>query len=40
MDFSAWFKDYLGGEWHVLGARNNVSRIGRILMVRAAMRPM
>ncbi|WP_293882193.1 transglutaminase family protein [Sphingomonas sp.] len=34
MDFSAWFDVYLGGAWHTLDARHNVSRIGRILMAR------
>jgi transglutaminase-like putative cysteine protease len=34
MDFSAWFDVYLGGEWHTFDARNNVPRIGRILMAR------
>ena len=32
MDFSAWFEVYLGGAWHPFDARNNVPRIGRILM--------
>jgi transglutaminase-like putative cysteine protease len=32
MDFSAWFEVYLGGRWHAFDARNNVPRIGRILM--------
>jgi transglutaminase-like putative cysteine protease len=34
MDFSAWFEVYLGGKWHAFDARNNVPRIGRILMAR------
>lgn len=34
MDFSAWFEVYLGGAWHSFDARNNVPRIGRILMAR------
>ena len=34
MDFAAWFEVYLGGAWHVFDARNNVPRIGRILMAR------
>jgi transglutaminase-like putative cysteine protease len=34
MDFSAWFEAYLGGRWHTFDARNNVPRIGRILMGR------
>ena len=34
MDFSAWFEVYLGGRWHAFDARNNMPRIGRILMAR------
>ena len=34
MDFSAWFEVYLGGTWYPVDARNNVPRIGRILMAR------
>ncbi len=34
MDFSAWFEVYLGGAWHPFDARNNMPRIGRILMAR------
>ncbi len=34
MDFSAWFEVYLGGSWYAFDARNNVPRIGRILMAR------
>ena len=32
MDFSAWFEAYLGGRWYTFDARNNIPRIGRILM--------
>ncbi len=32
MDFSAWFEAYLGGRWHTFDPRNNVPRIGRVLM--------
>jgi transglutaminase-like putative cysteine protease len=32
MDFSAWFEVYLGGRWWTFDARNNVPRIGRVLM--------
>ena len=32
MDFAAWFEAYLGGRWHVFDPRNNVPRIGRVLM--------
>jgi transglutaminase-like putative cysteine protease len=34
MDFSAWFEVFLGGQWYAFDARNNVPRIGRILMAR------
>ena len=33
-DFAAWFEVYLGGKWHMFDARNNVPRIGRVLMAR------
>ena len=33
-DFAAWFEAYLGGRWHIFDPRNNVPRIGRILMAR------
>ena len=34
MDFAAWFEVYLGGGWHTFDARNNVPRIGRVLIAR------
>ncbi len=34
MDFAAWFEAYLGGRWYVFDARNNVPRIGRVLIAR------
>ena len=34
MDFAAWFEAYIGGEWHMFDPRNNMPRIGRILMAR------
>ena len=34
MDFSAWFEAYLGGAWYTFDPRNNVPRIGRVLMAR------
>jgi transglutaminase-like putative cysteine protease len=34
MDFSAWFEAYLGGQWYAFDARNNVPRIGRVLIAR------
>jgi transglutaminase-like putative cysteine protease len=33
-DFAAWFEAYLGGAWHTFDPRNNVPRIGRVLMAR------
>jgi transglutaminase-like putative cysteine protease len=33
-DFAAWFEAYLGGRWHTFDARNNVPRIGRLLIAR------
>ena len=32
MDFSAWFEAYLEDRWWTFDARNNVPRIGRVLM--------
>ena len=32
MDFSAWFEVYLEDRWWVFDARNNVPRIGRVLI--------
>jgi transglutaminase-like putative cysteine protease len=34
MDFAAWFEAYIGGRWHTVDARNNVPRIGRVLIAR------
>jgi len=34
MDFAAWFEAYVDGEWHTFDARNNVPRIGRVLLAR------
>jgi transglutaminase-like putative cysteine protease len=33
-DFAAWFEAYLGGAWHTFDPRNNMPRIGRVLMAR------
>jgi transglutaminase-like putative cysteine protease len=33
-DFAAWFDAYLGGAWHTFDPRNNIPRIGRVLMAR------
>jgi transglutaminase-like putative cysteine protease len=32
MDFSAWFEAWLDGRWWAFDARNNIPRIGRVLM--------
>ncbi len=32
MDFSAWFQVYLGGKWWDFDARNNIPRVGRVLI--------
>ena len=34
MDFAGWFEAWLDGRWYTFDARNNVPRIGRILMAR------
>ncbi|MBI1209521.1 MAG: transglutaminase family protein [Azospirillum sp.] len=31
-DFAAWFQAYLGGQWYTFDPRNNVPRIGRVLL--------
>jgi len=33
-DFAAWFEVYVGGGWYIFDARNNVPRIGRVLIAR------
>jgi transglutaminase-like putative cysteine protease len=34
MDFSAWFEAYLDGRWHTFDPRNQVPRIGRVLIAQ------
>jgi transglutaminase-like putative cysteine protease len=34
MDFAGWFEAFLGGQWHTFDPRNNVPRMGRILVAR------
>lgn len=34
MDFAAWFEVYLDDQWLTFDARNNIPRIGRILLAR------
>jgi transglutaminase-like putative cysteine protease len=33
-DFAAWFEAWIGGRWHIFDPRNNMPRIGRVLMAR------
>jgi len=33
-DFAAWIEVYLGGGWHIFDPRNNVPRIGRVLLAQ------
>ncbi|PKN83039.1 MAG: transglutaminase [Chloroflexi bacterium HGW-Chloroflexi-9] len=33
-DFSAWFEAYLDGRWYTFDPRNNIPRIGRVLIAR------
>lgn len=33
-DFAAWFEAYLDGDWYTFDPRNNVPRIGRVLIAR------
>lgn len=33
-DFAGWFEAYLGGRWYLFDPRNNVPRIGRVLIAR------
>ena len=33
-DFAAWIEVWIGGHWHMFDPRNNVPRVGRILMAR------
>ena len=32
MDFAGWFEAYLGGRWYTFDPRNNMPRIGRVLI--------
>jgi len=34
MDFAGWFEAYIGGHWYTFDARNNIPRIGRVLIAR------
>jgi transglutaminase-like putative cysteine protease len=34
MDFAGWFEAYLDGGWYTFDPRNNIPRIGRVLLAR------
>jgi transglutaminase-like putative cysteine protease len=34
MDFAGWFEAWLDGHWYTFDPRNNVSRIGRVLIAQ------
>jgi len=34
MDFAGWFEAFLGDRWYTFDARNNVPRIGRVLIAQ------
>lgn len=34
MDFAAWFEAHLDGNWYTFDPRNNVPRVGRVLIAR------
>jgi transglutaminase-like putative cysteine protease len=34
MDFAGWFEAYLDGQWYTFDPRNNMPRIGRVLIAR------
>jgi transglutaminase-like putative cysteine protease len=34
MDFAAWFEAYIGGHWYTFDPRNNMPRIGRVLIAQ------
>ena len=31
-DFAGWFEAFIGGQWHTFDPRNNVPRVGRVLI--------
>jgi transglutaminase-like putative cysteine protease len=33
-DFAAWLEVWIGGRWHTFDPRNNMPRVGRVLMAR------
>ena len=38
-DFAAWFEAWIGGRWQLFDPRNNVPRLGRVLMARGRDAP-
>jgi transglutaminase-like putative cysteine protease len=34
MDFAAWMEVYLGGRWHTFDPRNNIPRVGRVVIAQ------
>src|SRR5271165_6387619 len=34
MDFAGWFEAFLGGRWYTFDPRNNIPRIGRVLIAQ------
>ncbi len=34
MDFAGWFEAFIGGHWYTFDARNNMPRIGRVLIAQ------
>ena len=34
INFAAWFEAYIGGHWYTFDARNNIPRIGRVLIAQ------
>ena len=34
MDFAGWMEVFLGGQWHIFDPRNNMPRVGRVLIAR------
>jgi transglutaminase-like putative cysteine protease len=33
-DFAAWMEVFIGGKWYIFDPRNNLPRIGRVLIAR------
>ena len=39
MDSAGWFEAFLGGPWYTFDPRNNMPRIGRVLIALGVMLP-